>query len=97
MINGQSEGKNRKAHLTNLPIKIYRYTIYLVNIYTIFYFIFISLNKCFIYTWIKVPQIPGSRWRQVWQPCCELQKKQFFVCFISFLLFYMLDVVSITV
>jgi len=45
-------------------------------------------------------KISGSRWRRVWQPCCELRENSFFsflyVLFV-FLLFYVLDVVSITV
>ncbi len=40
-----------------------------------------------------------ARWRRVWQPCCELRENfavfRMFICF--FLLFYVLDVVRITV
>ncbi len=39
-----------------------------------------------------------SRWRRGWQPCCELRENSAgFRMFCLFLLFYVLDVVSITV
>ncbi len=40
-----------------------------------------------------------SRWRRGWQPCCELREKlcSFSYVLFVFLLFYVLDVVSITV
>ncbi len=40
-----------------------------------------------------------SRWRRVWQPCCELRENfaVFCVFYFVFLLFYVLDVVCITV
>ncbi len=39
-----------------------------------------------------------SRWRRAWQPCCELQENcSFSYVLFVILLFYVLDVVSITV
>ncbi len=38
-----------------------------------------------------------SRWRRGWQPCCELRENSAVFCIFNFLLFYMLDVVRITV
>ncbi len=38
-----------------------------------------------------------SRWRRGWQPCCEFQENSFSYVLFVFLLFYVLDVVSITV
>ncbi len=41
-----------------------------------------------------IPKSAESRWRRVWQPCCELREN--FAVFL-YVFFYMLDVVSITV